>query len=90
MPKLVDPCHDQGYDPDTNNVEHNNNAEVNTSSPQGSNSNPMYLKTCIGHNAQETFVSILCDTGAKSNLQSASTLATFGKHFPKLKPVTIK
>ena len=90
MPILLDPCHDQGNDPDTNNVEHSNNAVVDTSSPQGSNSNPMHLKTRILHNAQETFVSILCDTGAKSNLLSASTLAAFGKHFPKLKPKTIK
>ena len=90
MPKLLDPCHNQGCDPDNNNVEPSDKAEIDTSSPQGSNSNPMYLKTRIRHNAQETFVSILCDTGAKSNLLSASTLAAFGKNFPKLKPETIK
>ena len=106
MPKLLSPDHNQGdvlyndsspidntttllSDPAVNQTDNVVTDQVDVMS-QGSNSNPMYIKSRIINNAQETILSILVDTGARKNLISATTLTSFGKKLPKLKHESIQ
>ena len=106
VPKLLNPDHDQGSASDSDSSPTDNTTilisdpvvkqpdnvvtdDVDVMS-QGFNSNPMYIKSCIRNNAQETILFILVDTGARKNLISATTLTSFDKKLPKLKQESIQ
>ena len=87
--KRLDPEHDRDCGPDNVNNVQQGNDNVNSVCQNNDNVNPMYIKSRIRNNHQEAVLSILIDTGAKSNLISVSALSKLGK-FPKLKTESIR
>ena len=74
----------QSLDPP--NIPPETHENINANAPHS----PMFIKSRIRNNRQAAVLSILTDTGAKSNLISLSSLALFGNQQPKLRRAPIK
>ena len=89
MPKLanVHECNnDVKQSLDSPNISPETHENVNANAPHS----PMFIKSRIRNNRQAAVLSILTDTGAKSNLISLSSLALLGNQQPKLRRAPIK
>ena len=71
---------------DPPNIPPETHENINANAPHS----PMFIKSRIRNNRQAAVLSILTDTGAKSNLISLSSLALLGNQQPKLRRAPIK